>query len=180
LEHVSRTTFAQLMNSPLLSIRPTSATDILTIQALAHRTWPHTFGGILSAEQITYMLEWMYSPAALEDQMARGHQFFLAQTPGGEPLGYASWQDLGGARARLHKIYVVPEAQGTGAGRALMEAVETAARAAGCTALELNVNRENRAADFYERGGFQTVRTKDIDIGNGYWMNDWVMEKALG
>ena len=49
----------------------------------------------------------------------------------------------------------------------------------GAKTLQLNVNRNNIAKTFYEKLGFKVIRTEDIDIGNGYFMNDYIMEKQL-
>jgi ribosomal protein S18 acetylase RimI-like enzyme len=46
-------------------------------------------------------------------------------------------------------------------------------------ALQLQVNRFNKAKEFYEKLGFTVIKTADFDIGNGYFMNDYVMEKKL-
>ena len=48
------------------------------------------------------------------------------------------------------------------------------------TDLELNVNRYNKARQFYETIGFVVVKEEDIDIGSGYFMNDYVMNLSLG
>jgi hypothetical protein len=41
------------------------------------------------------------------------------------------------------------------------------------------VNRYNKAKDFYEKAGFKIIETVDIEIGNGFYMNDYVMELPL-
>ena len=79
----------------------------------------------------------------------------------------------------LHKLYVLPGAQGTGAGKALLQAVEAAARTAGDERIELNVNRFNPSLQFYLRRGFGVLRDEVLDIGEGYVMDDHVLVKAL-
>ncbi len=148
------------------------------INSLAHRTWPHTFKDILSSEQISYMLEWMYSIPAIKEQVeVKRHQYILVKS-GDEYFGYAAYElnyNQTGS-AKLHKIYVLPESQGTGAGKALMDEVINRFRKADNKSLLLNVNRDNPAIGFYEHKGFKIIKTEDIDIGNGYYMNDFVME----
>lgn len=162
-------------------ITPATAADIPTIRALAHATWPATFGDILSPGQIAYMLDLMYSAESLETQMtARGHRFLVARADG-EPVGYASYEvgyqapDV----AKLHKLYVRPDQQGLGVGLALITAVRQAAAQGGQRTLTLNVNRHNRAIQFYERQGFTVAGEEDIDIGNGFYMNDVIMTLRL-
>ncbi len=162
-------------------IRAASPTDHGTIQDIAQRTWPVAYGRILSPGQLAYMLASMYSLAAIGEQCDRqGHRYVLALHED-MAVGFASCSHdhLGRGRTRLHKLYVLPEAQGTGAGSALLEHVSAAAREAGDRAIELNVNRHNPASGFYERHGFRVVRDEVIDIGQGYVMDDHVMELAL-
>jgi ribosomal protein S18 acetylase RimI-like enzyme len=147
------------------------------IQSLAQRTWPHTFGKILSKEQIAYMLEWMYSISSIKEQIEKkGHHYILVQK-NEEFVGYASYElnYSGSHNSKLHKIYVLPECQGTGAGRILMDEVIKRTREGKNSNLLLNVNRDNPAIGFYQKNGFEIIRTEDIDIGNGYYMNDYVM-----
>jgi ribosomal protein S18 acetylase RimI-like enzyme len=74
----------------------------------------------------------------------------------------------------------LPSQQGRGTGRFIIEQLIKAMRAKGATHLQLNVNRNNAAKNFYEKLGFEVIRQEDIDIGNGYWMNDYVMQKTIG
>jgi ribosomal protein S18 acetylase RimI-like enzyme len=149
------------------------------IRELAHRIWPSAFRGILTSAQISYMLQWMYSLASLQEQVASGHRFLLANE-NGPFIGYASYQinDQAGT-ARLHKIYVLPSAQGRGAGTLLLQEVIRRSGAAKQSSLRLNVNRLNNAVCFYKDHGFRIIGEEDNDIGNGYFMNDYVMELIL-
>lgn len=153
------------------------------IRRIAQETWPKTFGGILAEEQINYMLEMMYSEASLAHQVTElGHQFVLAQdTEDDRYLGYLSYERpyLGLPQTKIHKIYILPQTQGSGLGKLLMEAAEHAARQQGDRYLLLNVNKYNKAEAFYQRLGFETIGMEDIDIGNGYLMEDKIMRKTL-
>jgi Acetyltransferases len=77
---------------------------------------------------------------------------------------------------KLHKIYVLPYNQGKGTGKFVITEIIRAISRKGGKGLQLNVNRNNKAKDFYEKMGFVVIREEDIDIGNGYFMNDYVME----
>ena len=165
----------------LVHLRPASPADFPVIRDLAHRTWPVTFAGILAREQMAYMLEMMYSDAALREQTTeRGHRFLLATDDDGAALGYASYEPhYRPGTTKLHKLYVLPEEQGRGIGRALVTAVEAAAREAGDAVLRLDVNRDNAATGFYKHAGFTKVGAAVTDIGGGYVMDDLVYERAL-
>jgi GNAT superfamily N-acetyltransferase len=163
-------------------LRAAAVIDIPAIRAIAHAAWPVAYATILSADQLGYMLELMYSEAALRDQMTRkGHRFLLAEEEG-RPIGFAGFEHRfqGKPSTRLHKLYVLPEVKGSGAGSAVLIAVENAAREAGDAQLELNVNRFNPTKDWYLRRGFAIERDEVIDIGRGYVMDDHVMVKPIG
>ncbi|EIM76014.1 N-acetyltransferase GCN5 [Nitritalea halalkaliphila LW7] len=170
---------------------PEEALEYIT--DLAHRIWPHTFGEILSPQQLTYMLDWMYAPAHLAAQAAEGHRFYLVYTSGEEvPIGFFGIQhalsppeelrDLpaGATATKIHKAYLLPERQGTGIGRSLFTFIQELALQAGSAAVFLNVNKYNVSAiRFYERIGFTRIREEVIDIGAGYVMDDYVYAQSL-
>lgn len=152
--------------------------DIPAIRALARQIWPIAYGNILSEEQLAYMLQLMYSAEALQKQMQEGHTFrllYLNETA----IGFASWSAVGKGIYKLHKLYINPDVQGRGLGRYVVEEIAKELQSAGAALLYLNVNRHNKARLFYERLGFIIAREEDNDIGNGFYMNDYVMEKKL-
>jgi GNAT superfamily N-acetyltransferase len=156
-------------------------TDIPAIQQVAHQTWPDTFKEILTPAQIDYMLNWMYSTEALAASINHPNQSFWLFQEEGKTLGFAGIEhQYNGLKAtKLHKIYVLPQAQGKQIGKQLLEHVILEARTAGSTALLLNVNRYNNATTFYEKQGFSITNEVNIDIGNGYLMEDFEMELSI-
>lgn len=165
----------------MIKIRILAKEELSKVQSIAHRTWPSTFANILSPEQIEYMLNWMYSLEMLESQFEKGHTFLLAEENGLE-LGFAGFElnVADGPKAKLHKIYLLPSSQGKGVGKALIFEVADRSRIAGQKSLLLNVNKYNqKAIDFYLRIGFQEIYKEVIDIGNGFVMDDVVMELNL-
>jgi RsiW-degrading membrane proteinase PrsW (M82 family)/ribosomal protein S18 acetylase RimI-like enzyme len=161
-----------------LRLRRAYQKDIPLIRELSMKIWPQTYSSILSSDQIDYMLKAMYSEHSLLEQMNQKHEFIIVND-GHEPVGFASFSLIAPAVYKLHKIYILPQMQGKGAGKFVMSEIARAMIAKGGKALQLNVNRNNRARQFYEKLGFEVIREEDIDIGNGYFMNDYVMEKKL-
>lgn len=164
-----------------MKVRRALLGDIPLIRSIAHATWPVAYAEILSPEQLAYMLDRMYSESALKDQfLLKEHSFLLVELDG-TTIGFASYENHTGKEknTRLHKLYVLPSAQGTGAGKTLLNNVLDAARTAGDQAVDLNVNRFNRSIGFYLKEGFQIVRDEVIDIGQGYVMDDHVMRRPL-
>jgi GNAT superfamily N-acetyltransferase len=168
------------MTDEPISIRPAELDDINTIGFLAQQIWPVAYDGIVPADQLQYMLNLFYSPAALRRQMVdERHQFLLVEQEE-EAIGFASWgvtQDPG--IFKLHKLYVLPGQQGKGLGRSMLQFIFGAIGPEGATILRLNVNRFNKARQFYEKLGFRVVGEEDVAIGNDYFMIDYIMEAPV-
>ena len=163
-----------------LLIRPADLDDINSIGFLAQQIWPETYGNTLSPDQMKYMLNLMYSPNSLRRQMVdEQHQFLLVEQDE-EPIGFASWSASSEPGVyKLHKLYFLPSRQGKGLGRTLLQLIFENIRAEGAAKLRLNVKRDNKALQFYERMGFVIIEEVNIDIGQGYFMRDYVMEADL-
>ena len=164
----------------MTTISEATVEDFETIRRIAHTTWPVAYGEILSKEQLDYMLEKMYSDAALLDNINKGHHFILAKE-NSVCLGFASFEHryLNEKCTRLHKIYLLPETQGKGLGKMLLERITTLAKENNSDKISLNVNRFNKAYDFYKKVGFEVVGEEDLAIGNGYLMEDYKMELKI-
>lgn len=165
-----------------MKAREARLSDIPMIRSIAFAAWPVAYAAILSPDQLSYMLELMYSEPALREQMqVKGHRFLLLDVDRGECIGFAGFEHCYAQRSstRLHKLYLLPQAKGAGNGAVLLNAVEEAARVAGDSRIELNVNRFNPAKDWYMRRGFRIQRDEVIDIGRGYVMDDHVLVKDL-
>lgn len=161
-------------------LKKATINDYDVINHIAVITWHATYGNILTAQQMDYMLGLMYSRSAIQEQMEQqGHCFLLIEADGAV-LGFAAYQvDYKPGIAKLHKLYVLPEAHGKGAGKALVAEVESAVRSAGVSNLMLNVNRFNPAYNFYLKSGFINLGEVNVDIGHGFFMEDYEMQKSL-
>ncbi len=174
-----------------LTIRPATLSDRALIRSISERTWPSTYGHIISQEQIDFMLDWMYSDTSLEQQMNIGCEFYIAsikkENEQWDAIGFCSvspeeeeenmnTNKVEGAKAhKLNKLYVLPSAQGTGAGKALLHRAIEVAKAAGSSSIFLQVNKHNKAYSFYLKQGFIKETEFKFDIGNGFFMDDYVM-----
>lgn len=168
------------MNVKMSDLRLVNRDEVLIIQDLAKQIWPHTFKDILSQEQIGYMLNKMYDSSVLMNQIDLGHQFYTLNYKNRAVafIGIEQNYPVIGS-LRIHKIYILPEYQGFGIGKSLVSEAKRIARSNGLTTLNLNVNRFNNAVDFYKYLGFEIKKTEDIDIGNGFLMEDYVMELEI-
>jgi len=160
----------------IVEIRPATLEDRSLIRSISERTWPSTYGHIISQEQIDFMLDWMYSDESLAGQFEKGHQFFIAQLNGSD-IGFCSVSksDEGESNHKLNKLYILPNIQKSGAGTGLLNKAIEIAKAAGSTSLFLQVNKHNNAYEFYLKKGFIKESEFKFDIGNGFYMDDYVM-----
>lgn len=154
---------------------------IPTIKNLADFLWPKAFAAILSAEQIDYMMEMMYSQASIEKQMVDGHQFAIARKDNVD-IGYLSYETNHNHsnKTKIHKLYISPAYQRHGIGKIMVDYVAVQALESKNNILFLNVNKYNKGAiDFYNKHNFVLTKKEIIDIGNGFVMDDFVYELVL-
>jgi ribosomal protein S18 acetylase RimI-like enzyme len=165
--------------SQQITITKASPQDIPYIQHIAHATWPLVYAPIVGEAQLAYMLNLIYSTSSLETQMRSGSTFLLANE-NNEPNAFAAYFLKSPGIYKLDKLYALPNQQGKGLGKMLINHIIDEIGAMSATALHLNVNRYNtRAQSFYEHLNFSIIEQEDIPIGEGYFMNDFVMELKL-
>ena len=161
----------------MFTLRKATIADRSLIRELAWQVFPATYKDILTPVQIDYMMEWMYSEENIRKQMEEeNHVYFIAYKDN-DAAGYVSVQPEGDDLFHLQKIYVLPQYQQTHCGSFLFRSAIQYIKEihpAPCK-MELNVNRYNRALHFYEHMGMKKVREGDFPIGNGYYMNDYIM-----
>lgn len=161
----------------MFSFKSITINDAPLIRELASQIWSDTYKNILSAEQLDYMFEMMYSIDSIRKQITEaGHHFFIAEIDG-VPSGYISIEQKDVKLFNFQKIYALPSLHGKGLGRYLVEEGISYLKKNFETpfTIELFVNRENKAVGFYKHIGFKEVGTRDHAIGNGFYMNDYIM-----
>ena len=165
----------------MLNIRKATTEDISCIRTMAMIVFPETYKDILSTLQIDYMMEWMYSEDSLHKQMSKeGHIYYIAYHDE-TPIGYLSIQAEGTDTYHLQKLYILPSYQGMHFGKLLFKQAIAAIKElhpAPCQ-MRLNVNHQNKALVFYQKMGMRKVDEGDYPIGNGYYMNDYIMAMEI-
>lgn len=151
------------------------------ITELAGMIWRWHYPGIISREQIDYMLEKMYALETLQVEIRSQGIRFYQMVVDGRMAGFASIGPLETPEAwKLHKLYVLPELHGRGLGSRLLHYCEAEAGRLGARRLLLAVNKNNvRAIAAYQRNGFATIQSIVTDIGGGFVMDDFIMGKDL-
>jgi len=164
-----------------VTIVPAERGDLPAVAALAPEIWQHAYGAILSQEQIAYMLKLMYAPEVLLAAFDGGVKFRLIKS-GEETVGFFSFFEYRSDPPvlKLDKLYLRPAFHGRGIGSLALRNLTECASDAGYGAIRLNVNKKNlRAIAAYTRNGFKKKESVKNDIGNGFFMDDYVMEKKL-
>jgi diamine N-acetyltransferase len=163
-----------------VKILPAGPDHLAEIAALADLIWRTHYPGIITAEQIDYMLGRMYDLKVLRAELAEGisYERLLVE---GQLRAFAAYGPWGGKKEmKVYKLYVHPESQRQGLGSRLLRYVEEKAREQKFSVLLLTVNKANqKAIAAYRKNGFTVRETATVDIGGGFFMDDFIMVKEL-
>ena len=159
----------------------TTVEELNILRGVAFKVWPQTFENILSKEQIEYMMDMMYSPSVLTEELANDIHFEIIII-NGEPSGYISYSkyDKEPDTAKLHKVYLLPGFHGLGVGQMMLDHAQMQCKKLGFDNILLTVNKHNeRAIKAYKRNGFIVTAAVKTPIGSGFYMDDYIMQKVL-
>lgn len=167
-----------------MQIREVFEAELEIISRLAHEIWPIVYSDMISEEQMAYMLNWMYSNESLQTQLQEGHRFFIALDGNKKPVGFCSYATHKHPLSqrttyKLHKLYVMADLHKKGIGKLLLYHIVSLIDDSKPCSFILNVNKNNPARFFYEHIGFKIIQEVDNEIGNGFFMNDYVMELEI-
>lgn len=152
-----------------------SAEQLPEIAILAYKIWNVHYPPIVGQAQVDYMLERFYDLDSLKKQQGEGQAFYLIQHEG-RHVGFLAISRKGPHDFFIHKFYIDSEEQGKGLGQKVFDQILGLFKDEH-PVIQLTVNRQNhKAINFYFKIGFRIREVADFDIGNGYLMNDFVME----
>lgn len=153
--------------------------NIPLIQDLARRSWKNAYSEILSEEQMEYMLSEMYSEQEIDRQLQNPnyHYYLIEDETKGSYEGFIGYEhNYEHETTKLHRIYLVPESKGKGFGKEALLFLNEKVSENGNKRIILNVNKYNAARNFYESQGYKVYGEGVFDIGNGFVMDDFLME----
>jgi ribosomal protein S18 acetylase RimI-like enzyme len=163
-----------------ITFTPLQPEDIDTLLPLAHRLWHAHYPGIITVEQIDYMLARGYTREVILEEIDHQGISWIVIRDGVTMIGFVSVGPYGDGIIKLHKLYLLPDYHGQGIGSRALAETERVAKQHNAATLVLNVNRHNRKAiSAYQRAGWHVTDEVVVDIGMGYVMNDYVMTKQL-
>ncbi len=142
---------------------------------LANEIWHEFFPGIITEEQIDYMLEKFQSFDAMKRQIAEEGYHYKMLFVDGVPLGYFGICKKPDGSLFLSKLYLKSSARGKGLASIMWKEIKHIARQEGCEMIWLTVNKGNtHAINVYKHNGMRVIREECTDIGNGFVMDDYV------
>lgn len=136
------------------------------------------FDPLIGKEQNDYMISLFQTPEAIRRQLKEGYRYYFVRKQG-ENIGFLAFYPKG-ENLYLSKFYLYRKERGKGYARKMLSFVEEECVKEGLQAVQLNVNRYNEAVQVYRKLGFDIVRQEKNDIGNGFFMDDYVMCKTAG
>ena len=147
---------------------------------VANEVWHEFFPCILSAEQIDYMVDKFQSYGAMKKQMEDGYEYFFLKDSE-EICGYMGiHEEKEDKKMFLSKLYLKKECRGKGYASQSLKRLFDISRERNLNMVWLTVNKHNEhTIQVYEHMGFAKARTQVADIGNGFVMDDYIMEKVL-
>ena len=153
--------------------------EVECLKNLAETIWPSTYQNIISQEQMLYMINRAYNPNALRNQITQGGKIWIAKC-NEQPIGYSHIQPESPDKLKLDKLYVLSEFQNQGVGKSLMDTIDLYAASNSQQRIVLRVNKLNSIAiKAYLKYGYQITSSVIQDIGNGFAMDDYIMEKTI-
>lgn len=162
-----------------MNIRKALLSDIPIIKAIAEKAWRPTYDHILTEQQTIYMLDLMYNSLTLENQIKDNIAFFMVDLAQ-ETVGYFAVENINDQIVKLHKLYLDPIQKQKGLGRKIIQYIKEWTLENQRERIILNVNKNNSAIHFYQKMGFTIIEELILDIGEGYVMDDYVMQLNLG
>jgi len=164
----------------MVTFKEASENDIPLIRTLAEKSWKSSYQEILSTEQIDYMLQNMYSAEEILSHFKNPNYHYFIIEDNAVPAGFIGFENhYEDKTTKLHRIYLLQHFKGKGLGKAALQFLKEKVSEASDNRIILNVNKNNAAQKVYESQGFTVFEEGIFDIGNGYVMDDYLMEYHL-
>ena len=158
-----------------MQIRKAILSDASLIQRLAESIWWKHYPSIIGEEQVRFMLNKMYNLENIEKQISKEEQQYFILENDAQDLGFISIELREKSEAFINKFYILQDQQRKGSGAFAFKLLLKQFPEINC--IRLQVNRQNyQAINFYFKHGFIIEEVADFDIGDGYFMNDFIMK----
>ena len=152
-----------------------TSNDFRQLEPFAASIWEQHYTPIIGADQVAFMLNKYQSAQAMFDQFSAGYKYAVVIC-GDQKAGYFAFDGKAKKEVFISKLYIHKDFRRRGLGRRILDFISNEARVLGCTAMTLSVNKDNsNSIQFYIAYGFQTIKAQKVAIGEGFYMDDYVM-----
>lgn len=168
-------------NGAAATLRPVTESDFDMLMALARDIWLERYVPIVGQAQVDYVLEMRFTTDHLRRYIGSSERWLDILSVQEEPVGYCSYAltDVP-HEIKLEQLYLKPSLHGQGLGGLMVRHVIARAVALDRTVMMLHVNKKNHdAIAVYRKMGFTVREEARFDIGQGFVMDDYIMEKHL-
>lgn len=156
----------------------TTGQEVKEVASFAAIIWKEHFTPIIGIEQVEYMLKKFQSEHAILEQLTGGYRYFYL-TVDKKMAGYSGIH-MEENSIFLSKLYIEREYRGMGLSHQFMDYYESLAKEHQISAIWLTCNKHNHnTLAVYKKMGFETIREEKTDIGNGFYMDDFILEKKI-
>lgn len=161
-----------------MKLKEAISKDLNVIREIAEKSWRENYPGIISEEQIDYMLKMMYSEEEIASQLQNAnYSYYFIQNERKENIGIMGIEkDYEKNTTKLHRLYLLKKVKGKGFGKFAIEKLKEIVTTFGNNRIILNVNKSNPAKEFYNSRGLKVYNEGVFDIGGGFVMDDFLME----
>ena len=165
----------------IATLRALSEADIEPVMAVGRRIWVSHYVPILGQAQVDYMVGMRFTADYLRRYLDAPDRWLDVLWLGGEPVGYCAYALTASPdELKLEQLYLLPELHGRGLGGQLLRHVTERAASLGSRTMMLQVNKQNTGSlGLYKKMGFAVREEAVFDIGHGFVMDDFIMEKWL-
>ena len=134
---------------------------------------------IIGAAQNDYMIKKFQSAESLKEQIAGGYSYYFVCTENEKRVGFIAFYPRNN-EMYLSKLYIKKEERGKGYSKGILKFLKKETAKAGLDSITLNVNRNNTdSINIYGKLGFSKIREEKNDIGNGFYMDDFVFSISV-
>ena len=152
-----------------------TSNDFRQLEPFAASIWEQHYTPIIGADQVAFMLDKYQSAKAMSDQFSAGYKYAVVIC-GDQKAGYFAYDSKAEKEVFISKLYIHKDFRRRGLGKYILDFIAKEARSLGCTAMTLSVNKDNSdSIQFYTAYGFLTIKAQKVAIGEGYYMDDYVM-----
>lgn len=152
--------------------------SIFELSLLATKIVREHFDPIIGKEQNDYMINKFQSVAAITEQLEHGYEYYFVCDESKNNIGFMAFYPRKD-KMYLSKFYLDKIHRGKGYSKEMLKFVVKNTKKAKLSFITLNVNRDNSAVKVYEHLGFTKCREENNDIGNGFFMDDFVFKYEI-